>query len=270
MPRAPRAFECATSYHVTVRCNNQAFDLRGPQARKAILFCIAKARAKFGFSLFAVCVMSNHVHYLIRPALPTDMPRLMHWLNWYSAMLLNRLLRRRGHFWEQRYHAAAVPDKDADHALRVLRYIHANPRAAHMINDYEYAYSNYRSYVRPAEDGLSAWHPAYLRLGPTLDHCARRYAQFCRRHQPTPKKAFRSRWGAWQLWREVSAKPANSAGLGQKDLFSATPGARYHGGGKPRGFVPVAILRPEVLEQVHRFMRVNQPSPEHSAECKSR
>ena len=112
--------------------------------------------------------------YLIRPALPTDMPRLMHWLNWYSAMLLNRLLRRRGHFGEQRYLAAAVPDKDTDHALRVLRYIHANPRAAHMTEGYEYAYSNYRSYVRPAEDGLSAWHPAYLRLGQTLDHCARR------------------------------------------------------------------------------------------------
>ena len=59
-----------------------------------------------------------------------------------------------------------------------------------------YAYSNYRSYVRPAEDGLSAWHPAYLRLGPTLDHCARRYAQFCRHHQSTAKKASRSRWGA--------------------------------------------------------------------------
>ena len=43
-----------------------------------------------------------------------------------------------------------------------------------MTEGYEYAYSNYRSYVRPAEDGLSAWHPAYLRLGQTLDHCARR------------------------------------------------------------------------------------------------
>jgi hypothetical protein len=70
------------------------------------------------------------------------MPRLMHWLNWYSAMLLNRLLRRRGHFWERRYHAAAVPDRDYGHALRVLRTIHANPRTAGMIKDYHYAYSN--------------------------------------------------------------------------------------------------------------------------------
>ena len=62
-----------------MRCNNQAFDLRRPQSRKAILFCLAKARGKFDFVLFGIGVMSNHVHYMIRPARPADMPRLMHW-----------------------------------------------------------------------------------------------------------------------------------------------------------------------------------------------
>jgi len=100
MPRPRRSFAADTSYHVTMRCNNQAFDIRRPQARKVILFCLSKAQAKFDFQLSGLCVMSNHVHYLIRPAQPEQMPRLMHWLNWYSAMLLNRLLHRRGHFWE--------------------------------------------------------------------------------------------------------------------------------------------------------------------------
>ena len=111
MPRANRRFEANASYHVTMRCNNQAFDLRRPLARKVLLFCLARAKARFGFRLHGLCVMSNHVHYLIRPERPPDMPRLMHWLNWYSAMLLNRLLGRRGHFWERRYHAVAVPDR---------------------------------------------------------------------------------------------------------------------------------------------------------------
>ena len=47
MPRPRRSFEAATSYHVTMRCNNQAFDLRRPQARKVILFCLARLRTKF-------------------------------------------------------------------------------------------------------------------------------------------------------------------------------------------------------------------------------
>jgi putative transposase len=261
MARQRRSFKPATSYHVTKRCNNQAFDLRRPQSRKAILFCLARARGKFDFVLFGVCVMSNHVHYMIRPAPPADMPRLMHWLNWYSAMLLNRLLRRRGHFWERRYHATAVPDRDFGHALRVLRYIHANPRAAGMIPGYAYAYSNYRCYARPADDGLSAWHPAYLRLAPTLDRCARRYELFCRRYRSEPKQPSWPRWGGWRLWRQISGKPAKGQVGEQADLFA--PGARYHGGSGPlRRAVPVAILRPDVLDQVERFIRVNQP---HSA-----
>jgi putative transposase len=84
------------------------------------------------------------------------------------------LLRRRDHFWEQRYHAVAVPDQDTGHAVRVLRCIHANPKAAGIIAGFDHAFSNDRSYVRPAEDGLTAWQQAYLRLGPTLEACARR------------------------------------------------------------------------------------------------
>ena len=40
--------------------------------------------------LFGVCVMSNHVHDLIRPARPGEMPRLMPWLNWHGAMQRHR------------------------------------------------------------------------------------------------------------------------------------------------------------------------------------
>jgi putative transposase len=58
--------------------------------------------------------MSNHVHYFLKPEQPHQMSRLMHWLNWYCAMLLNRLLLRRGHFWEQRYHAEPDSDKDTN------------------------------------------------------------------------------------------------------------------------------------------------------------
>jgi hypothetical protein len=199
--------------------------------------------------------MSNHVHYLIRPARPEEMPKLMHWLNWYSAMLLNRLLRRRGHFWERRYHAVAVPDRDTGHSLRVLRYIHANPKAAGMIAGYDYAYSNYRRYARPADDSLSAWHPAYLRLGNTLDRCARRYEQFCWRYRPEPKKQRRSRWGGWQLWREVEPQAG-----GQADLFGSAS-ASYRGGGSgAKRALAVTVLRPGVLREVERFIQVNQPS----------
>jgi putative transposase len=93
--------------------------------------------------------------------------------------------------------------------------------------------SIYPSYVRPAQDGLTAWHPAYLRLGPTLEACARRYEYFCRRYKAEARAKKRSEWGGWQLWYDIAVKPA-----GQGDLFggkgSAKTGARYHGGPNPK------------------------------------
>ena len=45
MPRADRRVEANASYHVTMRCNDQAVDLRRPLARKVFLFCLARATA---------------------------------------------------------------------------------------------------------------------------------------------------------------------------------------------------------------------------------
>jgi hypothetical protein len=47
-------------------------------------------------------------------------------------------------------------------AMRILRRIHAIPRAAHMTNSLENVCSNYSSYVRLALDGISARRKAKL------------------------------------------------------------------------------------------------------------
>ncbi len=70
--------------------------------------------------------MSNPVHYMLEPAAPEDLPRIMHWLNWYTAMCFNRMLNRTGHFWEKRYYSSGFEKTDYQRALNTLRYIHSN------------------------------------------------------------------------------------------------------------------------------------------------
>ncbi len=65
--------------------------------------------------------MSNHVHYLIEPAPGEDLSKIMHFLNWYTAMLFNRMLKRTGHFWEKRYYAEGFPTSDLERGLNTLR-----------------------------------------------------------------------------------------------------------------------------------------------------
>ena len=74
--------------------------------------------------------MANHLHLLLRPDDASQLPKLMHWIGWYSAMALNRLSGRCGHFWEAWYDATAIAPKDHRRVLNTLRYIHANPKVA--------------------------------------------------------------------------------------------------------------------------------------------
>jgi putative transposase len=112
MARKPRELLSGYCYHVTVRCNNREFRLIRDECREVLLFAIQKCKDKFGFKLYALCVMSNHIHYLLEPLQPEDLPKIMHWLNWYTAMCFNQMMNRTGHFWEKRYHSKGFANTD--------------------------------------------------------------------------------------------------------------------------------------------------------------
>ena len=109
------------------------------------------------------------------------------------------MLKRTGHFWEERYFSRGFPTGDVVQTLVILRYIHANPKAAGMRQGFSYRYSNYGTYERLTDDGITQWHPAFLRLGQSLDECAQRYRRYCRKYDVTRKAGGkRSAWG--RVW----------------------------------------------------------------------
>jgi putative transposase len=219
VPRQPRELKPGYSYHITVRCNNREFRLIRDECREVLLYAIKKCQEKYGFKLYALCIMSNHVHYLLEPAQPEDLPKIMHWLNWYTAMCFNRMLNRSGHFWEKRYHSTGFPATDKRRALNTLRYIHANPKAANMQQGFFYDYSNYGTYDRLTNDGITQWHPAFLALGITLALCAEAYRQFCKKYKPQPKPEKKNLWGSKLLAKlRARGKPTKTS-RGQKSLW---------------------------------------------------
>ena len=164
IPRKPRNLQPGYCYHITTRCNNREFHLTKRTSRETLLYAIEKAKEKYKFKLYALCIMSNHIHYLIEPATRDDLPKVMHNINWYTAMLFNRILNRTGHFWEQRYFCSGFPVKDYRRALNTLRYIHANPKVAGVRQGSFYSFSNYGTYDRLTDDGITSWHSAFLKL----------------------------------------------------------------------------------------------------------
>ncbi|MBD1884818.1 transposase [Microcoleus vaginatus] len=218
MPRQPRQLQPQYSYHVTTRCNNREFRLTRSECRQVFLYAIKKAQNKYSFKLYALCIMSNHVHYLLEPTLPGDLPKIMHWLNWYTAMCFNRMLNRTGHFWEKRYHSTGFANTDKRRALNTLRYIHANPKAAGMQQGFFYDFSNYGIHDRLSEDGITQWHPAFLALGKTLDECAAAYRKFCKKYRPKPKPESKNHWGSRLLVGLKVKGKSKKASPGQMSL----------------------------------------------------
>jgi putative transposase len=191
--------------------------------------------------------MSNHVHYLLEPKQPEDLPKLMHWLNWYTAMCFNRLLNRTGHFWEKRYHSTGFPVEDKRRALNTLRYIHGNPKAANMQQGWFYDFSNYGSYDRLTQDGITQWHPAFLALGKTLDLCVAAYRKFCQRYKPKPKPERKNHWGSKRLAGLKIKKQGQKTSPGQLALWERWEAQ---------------------MDEVHRvtakFLRANSFNPEYA------
>ena len=209
MPRSPRQLPQGYSFHITLRCNSRQFLIAKGLRRDVLLAVLAKAQAKVPHRLYAVCLMANHLHLLIRPDDASQLPRLMHWFGWYSAMALNRLSGRFGHFWEARYYATPIHPKDHRRVLNTLRSIHANPQAAGVRKGFDDPYSNYGHYARLEVDGISEWHPSFLQLASTLKGCSKRYEWFCQQYRHHAKGASQCHWGSRMLKRLVESSRSN-------------------------------------------------------------
>lgn len=117
---------------------------------------------KHKVSLFAYCLMPNHIHLLIRHRQDGDVPidRFIHRLHTAYTMYFNKKYERVGSVFQGRFKAKLV-DTD-EYLLHVSRYIHINPielfhaQGRALISELRaYPWSSYGEYVEPQLKSLS-------------------------------------------------------------------------------------------------------------------
>lgn len=108
---------------------------------------IHKARDKSEFTIYAYCLMTNHIHILIKTETETqDIGDVVRRITVGYAQYHNIQYGRTGHLFQNRFRSEAV-DNDA-YFLTVLRYIHQNPLKAGMVTNIEdYRWSSTRAYL---------------------------------------------------------------------------------------------------------------------------
>jgi REP element-mobilizing transposase RayT len=105
--------------HVVVRTHAAVRNLRRKQVQKAFAHATRRvAERAGGFRAVHVSLQRNHVHFLIEASDRMQLARGMQALQIAAARRINRLMKRRGAVFTDRYHASPIASpRQAHHAL---------------------------------------------------------------------------------------------------------------------------------------------------------
>ena len=124
MPRQARKKSNSGVYHIMLRGINRQLIFEDDEDMQRFIETLKRYKDECGYSLYAFCLMGNHIHLLLKEGeepISTILKRIagsyVYWYNWKYG--------RSGHLFQDRFKSEPVED-DA-YFLTVLRYIHQNP-----------------------------------------------------------------------------------------------------------------------------------------------
>jgi REP element-mobilizing transposase RayT len=149
MPRAKRFYIPGCVWHITHRCHKKEFLLKFARDRNRWLDLLFRAKQKYGLEVLNYIVTSNHIHLLVSDNGNRDtIPKSMQVIAGQTAQEYNIRKKRRGAYWEDRYHATAI---QADtHLVSCLIYIDMNMvRTGVVSHPSEWRWSGYNEIQNP-------------------------------------------------------------------------------------------------------------------------
>lgn len=149
MPRQARRKSGSGIYHIMLRGINKQVIFEDEEDNIKFLETLKKYKAISGYKIFAYCLMSNHVHLLLKVEkedIDLIIKRIassyVYWYNWKY--------KRNGHLFQDRF--KSEPVENDSYFLTVVRYIHQNPLKAGVCKSIDgYNFSSYNEYVKKAD-----------------------------------------------------------------------------------------------------------------------
>ena len=151
LPRRPRIEEQGTFNHVTARGSGRRQLFEDDRDKEHFSGLLKKVSFEEGCSVFAWCLMDNHVHLLLQGA-PESISKMMQRLLSAYAHWFNGRHGHIGHVFQGRY--ASIPINEDEHFLAAVRYIHMNPYDMSIEDAENYPWSSYRECLSQADDGI--------------------------------------------------------------------------------------------------------------------
>ncbi len=166
-------------YHVLNRGNNRQAIFAEDNDYLHYLEILKKYKSKFQFKIFAYCLMTNHVHFLIKTSAQGTISSVMKAVTIAHTRHYHHKYNASGHVWQGRFKSPMVSDDE--YLLTLMRYIEQNPvRAGIVSRPEEYIFSSYHANVKIEKDALvdKEENPVFLSLGDSTEERVRRYKEF--------------------------------------------------------------------------------------------
>jgi putative transposase len=146
MPREARKLSESGFYHVVFRGINHQDIFEEEQDFEYMLEIFKVLKQEIKFEVHAYCLMTNHVHILLKENQPGDISIILKRLLIKYVMKFNRKYQRNGALIGSRYKSKVV--EVDEYFIPLIVYIHQNPMRAGIVQKLEnYKYSSYGEYI---------------------------------------------------------------------------------------------------------------------------
>ncbi len=150
MPSEARRLSESGIYHIVFRGINHQNIFEEEQDFEYLLEIMKSLKQETGFEIYAYCLMTNHVHLLLKEKQPGHISTIIKRMLIKYVMKYNRKYQRTGALIGSRYKSKAV-EMD-EYFIPLMIYIHQNPLRAGMVQQLEhYKYSSYCEYIGEAK-----------------------------------------------------------------------------------------------------------------------
>ena len=140
MPTGPRVLIDNACYHITARGNQKQATFVTKSDYEELLHRIDHYKHKHAVRLYAYCLMPNHLHFVLRPAISRNLSKFMHGLLRSYTKFFNEKYDKVGHLWQGRFKSKIIDNIEYMHDASA--YIENNPVRAGMVEkalDYQWS-----------------------------------------------------------------------------------------------------------------------------------
>lgn len=130
MPRTARIVVPNLPYHITQRGNYRQNIFQDNEDRLCYLSWINDYSRKYKLSVFAYCLMDNHVHFIAVPRKEDSLAKVFSISHMRYSQYFNKKKKALGHLWQGRFYSCVL---DEPYLMAALRYVEKNPVRAGIV-----------------------------------------------------------------------------------------------------------------------------------------